>query len=461
MLYTNLLITDCSGFAAVHAIVLVRYYRFTLISEMVDDPYLFGDPNMQAIWCILSASWFMVVPLLSWSSSLRQLEARPILIYWSFLILIGITCTAVSIKDGYSIFWAGAAAICSRGVNATRQFEYMAYQRLWDTFNCTTQCGSLSPSAVLRPGGLLVSSIQIEFPNYNPDDDPIVRVSSKVSMQSLTEYIAPFVGLQYIYALWSDRLAPSQARNYVCARIFGGDPNRNDNIRKALAVIVSFIVYFQALLSLVVCLLLFTFNIIFNEMTMVLLPQDETVNAVGQWSPIVSTVLVILAAILSLFHPRLIMARKHLWGILRRNIFNHRQQYHCEVLKLESGRSCPRLSSPISKTQLRRKEQTPSWETTLSALLRKCSALFARAGRYCQIEWREFWHWTRDPVGVSLSMEAQRTFEHLLLSGREGPSLRSKERLARGTTPVESTRERGRLRSSRGSWNQGRSHSWG
>lgn len=158
LLYTRLLITDCSGFAALHAIMLVRYYSFALISELVDDPSLFGDPDMKAIWCILSASWFMVVPLLSWSSSLRQLEARPILIYWSFLILVGITCTAVAIKDGYSIFWAGAAAICSSGMSTTHHFEHVPYQKLWDAFNCTTQCYSLSPRTVLRPGAQLVTS---------------------------------------------------------------------------------------------------------------------------------------------------------------------------------------------------------------------------------------------------------------------------------------------------------------
>jgi len=205
---------------------------------------MFGDPNIEAIWCILSASSFMVVPLLSWSSSLRQLEARPILIYWSFLIVVGITCTFLAIKGRYSILWAGAPAICSSGGNVMDQFEYVADQKLWNAFNCTTQCGSISPNAVLRPGAQLVVYSQLEFPNYNLNENPILHSSSKVSMKSLSEYIAPLVALQYIYALWSDQLCPAQARNYVCARIINGDRNRHNSIRKALVVIISFTIYF-------------------------------------------------------------------------------------------------------------------------------------------------------------------------------------------------------------------------
>jgi len=193
---------------------------------------------------------------------------------------------------------------------------------------------------------------------------------------------------------------------------------------------------------------------------MVLLPQEEAVDAVGQWSPIVSTVLVILAAILSRFHHRLIETRNDLWGALKRKTFGNRKQHRCEGLRVERTIHT-RIPSAVSEIQPLRMKRTQSWKEPLTALLLRCSAPFARACRRSRKEWREFRHWIRDPIGVSLSVEAQRTAKPLLLSGNDGPPWRSKEHLAWGTTPIESTLEHGRLRNSRGSWNQGRSHSWG
>lgn len=54
-----------SGFASVYALILVSIYRYTALQKYDDDPYLTGDIDMQAIWCILSAGWFTIVPLLS------------------------------------------------------------------------------------------------------------------------------------------------------------------------------------------------------------------------------------------------------------------------------------------------------------------------------------------------------------------------------------------------------------
>ena len=208
---------------------------------------------------------------------------------------VGLVCAAVKLFGDYTLYWEGAAVICSAFPNNSFQpprDAYFSSRTAWNDYNCTTQCGSLSPNLILRPGTQMVPNAQPEFQN----GDFNINIPSKISMTQLSQYVLPFVILQYIYALWSDRRSPAEARDRVCALIARSNRNRQHRIRTIVAVGAGLGIYIHALLTLLVCPLLFFFNILFNEIGMVYSPQDEPVTAVGQWSPVVSTLLVVTSS---------------------------------------------------------------------------------------------------------------------------------------------------------------------
>ena len=82
-----------SGSAAIHACVLV--WRGPI----------YGDNDVQALVAILSTSCIIIVPLLNWSSTLRSIGARPIILYWGVLVTVGFVCMFIPIWTYLSADW--------------------------------------------------------------------------------------------------------------------------------------------------------------------------------------------------------------------------------------------------------------------------------------------------------------------------------------------------------------------
>lgn len=69
-----------SGIAAIYGIAVAAQR----------SPRMFERDNV-AVWLILMASVLLAIPLLNWSSTIRRLHARTIIIYWTIFIAIGTT----------------------------------------------------------------------------------------------------------------------------------------------------------------------------------------------------------------------------------------------------------------------------------------------------------------------------------------------------------------------------------
>lgn len=376
---------------------------------------------MVALWCILSAGFFAVVPFLSWSSTLRRLNARrPIFTYWTFLIAIGGTCAGIKLGGGrpYKIYWATAAAICSSRSDYHQDPAklYLSSWYTWSSNNCTSQCGSLDPGLLLRTGKQMVPIIQTEFSNV-----PLPVINAREILGSLSAFASPIVFIQWLYACWSGRRTPSEARDRICIKLFRRRSSYQQ-MRSMLAVSIAMSVYTFACASLAICPFLFVFNIVFNEMNMLYLPQDEPLTAVGQWSQCVITIVLVMAAIINKYHDSWSRKVKKSWKIIMEKLFVHRKQGPSDVNDLEGceDRKAPSLQPPVER--MAQPNHLVSYEPLV---LRKnvsnwVNHRLLETWLHARQECRDFYSWIRNPIEVSRSNIARRKFmaERAELHGR-------------------------------------------
>ncbi len=58
-----------------------------------------AESDRPALLAILSAACLLTVPLLNWSTTLRRLEARTIVIYWGILVTAGFMCMFFTLQS--------------------------------------------------------------------------------------------------------------------------------------------------------------------------------------------------------------------------------------------------------------------------------------------------------------------------------------------------------------------------
>lgn len=392
-------------------------YRFGVPGSSATNRYLFGDVDLLAIWSILSAGWFIIVPLLGWSSTLRKLNARPVLVYWSFLVAIGVLCAIFKLSgnnfNGFSRYWEGAAVICSsvsgddpsKPPYEHRARPYHASFQAWNHYNCTTQCGSLSPNLVMRPGTQMVPITQPEFANWARPPE----LYAKVCMGQLSLFLLPAVILQYVYTLWSDRRTPAEARDRVCALIAGRNIRPYPTLRRILAVVLAIFVYVHALLMLIVCPLLFFFNILFNEWFAAYTAQEEPVSAVGQWSPVVNCSLVVIGVSLARLHMRSPDIKRELLWYVRRLLFSNHNSSDQTPSSLERSDKDRKilLISPDRQLTRTNADKLPRSRILIRRLLRYCGEPLVQTLESSRGEWQDFRRWIREPIASSLLRNTQ------------------------------------------------------
>lgn len=393
-----------SSLASIYALILAGTYKYApLDDQQIEDPYETGDIDMVALWCILSAGWFAVVPFLSWSRTLRRLRGRrAIFMYWTFLITVGGTCAGIKLRGGhpYKIYWATATAICTSKADHHQDVAelYLSSWLAWSSNNCTSQCGSLDPGLSLRTGTQMVPIIQTELSTITP---PIIY--AKETWGSLTGYASPIIFIQWIYAWWSGRRTPSEARDRICIKLCRRR-SQHRKMRYILTVSIAMSVYAFACASLTLCPFLFLFNIIFNEMNMLYLPQDEPFSAVGQWSQCVIAIIVIIAAIINKYHDGWSLKIKTLSETVMKRPFNRRIERFSDPSDLELQpvvKGLPQPSSLVSCEPLVPRKTVSKWP------IRPLRTAWLDARK----EWRDFCHWIKNPIKVSRYNTAVRKVE--------------------------------------------------
>ena len=323
-----------SGCAAIRACLLVWY------------GHAYGELDLIPLLGILSVSGIILVPLLTWSSTIRTAgpgekkeiaeeekeidsSARTILVLWGLLVVVGLLSAYVAFIDGIAYGELGLW-----GVNTFSSP---------DTLTCAPQSGYLNITVGQEPArGLdgfseynffsgnkdFVDANNCQYPCSRPYGEPaLFRTNSDlVPLSSFEElalagmrlnlgarartfvlgyayrwsYTIAFVMLQGIWTVCFGARTPSQTRTTIYGYLSGGRTRRRrGNPRlfvRLVACATALLFYLWSVFVVLLTIPLLVVHISAVELFVGQLPQSEPATHVGAWSPYASTTLVILGA---------------------------------------------------------------------------------------------------------------------------------------------------------------------
>lgn len=249
------------------------------------------------------------------SSTIRnELHARPIILWWYLLASVGFFCALVGLWYGWQnpIIPDFDWGMCdpARPVNVTELEDSRVSWIFVDLsfiqkYNCTNPCNSGHVQHRTQFRGrdslLLLNEDQTWGKTHNRQFETFVGSAIKTSFIAL-----PIVVVQGLLTLVFGEKTQHEVRNSVFRFFAGqrkswrlGSPIRLRPWRKYSAQCLALLSYALAVLALAFCPLLYLFNIVAIEMTLTDYHDSEDPWMVGQWSPVVGALLVLMAATLS------------------------------------------------------------------------------------------------------------------------------------------------------------------
>ncbi|EHY58366.1 hypothetical protein HRR83_007268 [Exophiala dermatitidis] len=283
-----------AGTAAIHMMALVKSKQGVF------------DLDIMAAWAVLSTGALAYIGIIHWSSTLRDSRARIVMIFWGFLVGVGLVIGRAILFDAESSP-PEPACYSSKG----KLLEY-PMELISPEFNCTYKCFSLSkpmrqqseiqavPRSLVdntksRSAYVLVGPIQ--FAAY---------AALSIDVQNHTpSMLCQRIVLSYLIHPGQREEMAKTVYNASMERWYGGYFALLGYVGRIhwdwKKFCLCSIVIPYLCLSLIVdalCLPLMVANIVVNEITLLSnnMPVNESNRAVGQWSPIVNSMLVVIAA---------------------------------------------------------------------------------------------------------------------------------------------------------------------
>jgi hypothetical protein len=329
-----------SGAAAIHACLLVSR-----------GP-AWGELDLYALLAILSVSCIVMVPLLNWSSTIRnagrpnphrQLNrdnqersddnkdfnaaSRIIFISWSLLVTVGLVCAFIAFQDPtLNRRWGHWTETVSSGaqsfscapesgvlnvtagqpsVQISLNF-FIVTQEFVDQNNCQSPCSDpIGGTALFR------TETDLILPTENECFSVIAGLTESASQareQALivdyankSSYVIVYVLIQGIWTVCFGRYTPSQTRTILYGffsrlRLSKRDPEYVGTLQRVLSQAIALAAYSGSVIVVVIAIPLLVVNMVVIEIYLRKLPQSENSVHVGAWSPYASTVLVLFAA---------------------------------------------------------------------------------------------------------------------------------------------------------------------
>lgn len=266
------------------------------------------DLDIQGAWAILSTAALAYITLINWSTTLRNSRARIVMVCWGCLVGVGLIFGRAALYDT-GLSPGESACHSSEGV-----LLLSPSQLLDPSFNCTYEC--FSARKPLREQSETVAIKR-------------AALTGKYFHLSLA-LIGPVVFAAYAAVTWDAREhSPSQL--YTRMVISYLNPKHHAEITKSIYKAASETWYggYFALLSYVLrerwcvrklilsylaipffalglavdllCIPLLIANVTLNEINLLAagLPTNEPPFAIGQWGPIVASLLVVIAAVIN------------------------------------------------------------------------------------------------------------------------------------------------------------------
>lgn len=282
-----------AGTSAIHAMTLVA-----------SKTGIF-DLDVVGCWAILSTGGIAYIVMVHWSSTLRNSRARMVMVMWGILVGTALLFSRSTLID--TVLSDGEPA-CYSNTGILLQYPI---QRIDPQFTCTYQCFS-----ALKP--MRNPSEIIAVPRH--------VVSNSYSRLALVS-VGPIMFAAYSAMSWDSREhSPSQIlTRFVMSRL---DPKHHEEIVKHIYhasqeqwyggyialftythrmrwtwlkvwLLVGCVPWFSLTMFVdVFCIPLLIINVVLNELNLLGsgFPLNEANKAIGQWGPIVGSLLVVYAA---------------------------------------------------------------------------------------------------------------------------------------------------------------------
>ncbi|DAA75562.1 TPA_exp: Uncharacterized protein A8136_1636 [Trichophyton benhamiae CBS 112371] len=267
------------------------------------------DLDILAAWSILTTGCLAFAALIHWSSSVRNSDSRVVLILWGMMVGIGCVTGRALLLDVNS--QAEPACRSSNGTLLKAQSELAS-----GMFNCTYKCfGVRTP--LRDPSEITVMPAKVFVGTYSTLTvalmAPILAAAHKsmsvnLSLHSPSDLCAHWV-LGYLNHSLNARLS-QHIYNAACSTWYGGyilllryasTAKFKSNKRRLIAITLICPLLVIDLVLDILTPFIFIANILINEINLMInhFPVEEGIRSIGQWSPMVSAALVILAAIIN------------------------------------------------------------------------------------------------------------------------------------------------------------------
>ncbi|KAF3482689.1 uncharacterized protein GIQ15_02013 [Arthroderma uncinatum] len=267
------------------------------------------DLDILAAWSILTTGCLAFAALIHWSSSIRKSDSRVVLVLWGVLVAIGCLTGRALLLDVNS--QAEPACRSADGTLLKRQSDLDG-----GMFKCTYKCfGTRTP--LRAPSEIIAMPANVFVGTYSTLIVALVgpclaaahkSLSVNFSLHSPSDLCAHWV-MNYLNHSMNARLS-QHIYNAACSTWYGGyilllqyasKAKFKSHLRRRVAV---FLVCPLLIIDLLLDLLtppIFAANIIVNELNLMgnNFPIEEGIRSIGQWSPMVSAALVILASIVN------------------------------------------------------------------------------------------------------------------------------------------------------------------
>ena len=393
----------------------------------------YGDLDFYALCALLSTSCLIAVPLVNWSSTLRNLGSqdndrpgtRLIIIYWAILVNLGFALcfwklwlseglVTINVTTVRSIFCVPPTSIVhtvGQGLSLSTPFPPFQLDADWINDNgCMDPCAH---GSFVWPAAIFRSLSDLQMPSRDEVHN-ILRVMHDTEFYSLYLKIGAamcfFALHQSIWAIYFGRRSPRQCRRVIYFFL------RNSKIesrfrrttssrggakwQKRLAKYIAIIAYLWAVLSTVLSVVLFVFNVIAMELLLSYFPQSETAKHVGAWSPWAATGLILAAALISKIPHRPFQAMtkfsfqtlKRIGALVGSGVDSAKQSVSRQETSKQHQPAPTNLEThgPIGKAK-------PEW---LSALPKSIRKAVASCGDTIRDEWRSLVDFWRDADGT-------------------------------------------------------------
>jgi hypothetical protein len=151
--------------ADVHSFALFSKFKFSA-SASPQDPIEWADADLFAIFPIVVAGCIMLTPILNWSITVRENDARPVVAWWGALMFASaMGCLQVLNTKDPTPVTCGSTAICQRNglpdcVNGTSwggDEVYLASRTYYQNCECIDLCGTISVDVPMRRNSQLSS----------------------------------------------------------------------------------------------------------------------------------------------------------------------------------------------------------------------------------------------------------------------------------------------------------------